>query len=150
MTQFCSFLWLNNIPYCVCVWGGASRLVLVVKNPPANAGKLEDPCSLPGSGRSPWGGHGNPLQNSCLENPMEGGAWKAIVHRVAKSRTWQHTHTHTHTHTYVPQIHERWQITQDFLCYINTHIFFIHSSVDGHLVRFHVLAIINNCYKKKH
>ena len=103
-----SIKWPNFVPFydwiifhivCVCV--GASRLVLVVKNPPANAGKLEDPGSLPGSGRSPWGGHGNPLQYSCLENPMEGGAWKAIVHRVAKSRTWQHTHTHTHTHTHM-------------------------------------------------
>ena len=41
----------------------------------------------PGSGRSPGEGNGNPLQYSCLENPMDGGAWWAIVHRVAKSRT---------------------------------------------------------------
>ena len=41
--------------------------------------------SIPESGRSPGGGHGNPLQYSCLENPMERGAWRATVHRVAKS-----------------------------------------------------------------
>ena len=49
-----------------------------------NAG---DTGSIPGSGRSPGGGHGNPLQYSCLENPMDGGAWQATFHRVAKSRT---------------------------------------------------------------
>ena len=49
-----------------------------------NAG---DPGSIPGSGRSPGEGNGNPLQYSCLENPMEGGAWQATVHGVAKSRT---------------------------------------------------------------
>ena len=50
----------------------------VVKNPPANAG---DVGSLPGSGRFPGGGNGNPLQCTCLENPMDRGAWLAIVHR---------------------------------------------------------------------
>ena len=49
----------------------------MVKNPPANAGDLG---SIPGSGRSPGGGHGNPLQHSCLENPMDRGAWRATVH----------------------------------------------------------------------
>ena len=44
--------------------------------------------SIPGLGRFPWGGHGNPLQHSCLENPMDRGAWQATVHRVAKSQTW--------------------------------------------------------------
>ena len=46
-----------------------------------------DPDSIPGLGRPPGGGHGNPLQYSCLENPMDRGAWQAIVHRVAKSHT---------------------------------------------------------------
>ena len=46
-----------------------------------------DPDSIPGLGRPPGGGHGNPLQYSCLENPMDRGAWQAIVHRVAKSQT---------------------------------------------------------------
>ena len=50
--------------------------------------KLTDAVSTPGSGRSPGGGHGNPSQYSCLENPMDRGAWWATVHRVAKSWTW--------------------------------------------------------------
>ena len=56
----------------------------MVKNPSANAG---DVGSIPGSGRFPGGRHGNPLQNSCLENPMDRGAWRATVHGVAKSQT---------------------------------------------------------------
>ena len=52
-----------------------------------NAGDAEDMGSIPGSGRSPGGGHGNPRQYSCLENPMDRGAWWAAVHRVTKSRT---------------------------------------------------------------
>ena len=60
-------------------------MALVVKNPPANAGDRGDVGSIPGSGRSPGGGHGNLLQYSCLENPMDRGAWWATVHRVAKS-----------------------------------------------------------------
>ena len=66
----------------------AFQVVLVVKNPPASAGDVRDASSIPGSERSPGGGHGNPLQYSCLENPMGRGAWRAIVHRVAESRTW--------------------------------------------------------------
>ena len=46
-----------------------------------------DPCLIPGLGRSPGEGHGNPLQHSCLENPMDRGAWWAVVHGMAKSRT---------------------------------------------------------------
>ena len=67
--------------------GGASQVALMVKNPPANAGDGRDTGSIPGSGRSPGGRHGNPLQYSCLENPMDRGTWKATVHRVAKSWT---------------------------------------------------------------
>ena len=61
----------------------------VVKNLPANAG---DTGSIPGSGRSPGGGHGNPLQYSCLENPMDRGAGQATVHGVTESQTWLSTH----------------------------------------------------------
>jgi len=61
-------------------------VALVVKNLPANAGDIRDSGSIPESGRSPGGGHGNPLQYSCLENPMERGAWWATVHGVAKSQ----------------------------------------------------------------
>ena len=63
----------------------ASQAALVVRNPPANAGDLRDMGSIPGVGRSPGGGHGNPLQYSFLENPMDRGAWRATVHRVAES-----------------------------------------------------------------
>ena len=62
-------------------------MVLVVKNPPADAGDIRDAGSIPGSGRSPGGGHGNPLQYSCLENPMDRGVWSSTVHGVAKSWT---------------------------------------------------------------
>ena len=58
-------------------------MVLVVKNLPASAGALRDMGSIPGSGRSPGGVHGNPLQHSCLENPMDRGAWPATVPGVA-------------------------------------------------------------------
>ena len=54
----------------------------MVKNPPANVGDERDAGLIPGLGRSPRGGHGNPLQYSCLENPMDRGAWWATVHRV--------------------------------------------------------------------
>ena len=59
----------------------------MVKNPPANEADIRDMGLIPGSGRSPGGGHGNPFQYSCLENPMDRGAWRAIVHRVTKSQT---------------------------------------------------------------
>ena len=62
-------------------------MVLGVKNLPADAGDLRDVGSIPGLGRFPGGGHGNPLQYSCLENPMDRGAWQAIVHRVTQSQT---------------------------------------------------------------
>ena len=57
----------------------------VVKNMHANAGDIRDEGSIPGSRRCPEGGHGNPLQHSCLENSMDRGAWRAINHRAAKS-----------------------------------------------------------------
>ena len=59
----------------------------MVKNPPANAGDTRDSGSIPGSGRSPGGGHDNPPHYSCLENPMDRGAWQATVHGVAQSWT---------------------------------------------------------------
>ena len=62
-------------------------MVLVVKNPPANAGDIRDASLILGSGRSPGRGHGNPLQYSCLENPMDRGAGWATVYRVIKSWT---------------------------------------------------------------
>ena len=62
-------------------------MVLVVQYPPANVGDVRDVNSIPGLGRSPGAGHGNPLQYSCLENPVKRGAWQATVHGVAKSPT---------------------------------------------------------------
>ena len=58
--------------------------LLVVKNSPAYSGVIREVGSMPGSGRSLGGGHGNPLQYSCLENLMDSGAWWATVHRVAE------------------------------------------------------------------
>ena len=63
-------------------------VVLMVKNPSPSAGDMRDIGSIPRLGGSPGGGHGNPLQYSCLENLLDRGAWKATVHRVAKSWTW--------------------------------------------------------------
>ena len=65
----------------------ASQVVLVVKNLPANAGDIRDVGLIPGSGRSPRGGHGSALQYPCLENPMDRGACRATVCRVSNSWT---------------------------------------------------------------
>ena len=65
----------------------ASNVVLVVKNPPTSVGDVKDEHLIPGLGTSSGEGHGNPLQYSCLENPMDSRAWWATVHRVAKSWT---------------------------------------------------------------
>ena len=81
----------------------ASQVVPVVKNPPANPGDLKDAGLIPRSGKSPAGGHGNPLQYSCLENPADRGSWCATVHRVAKSWTrlkLLSTHAQLQTITY--------------------------------------------------
>ena len=66
------------MPYCFCVW---------VENRPINAGDAGEKGSIPGWGRSPRGGNGNPLQHSCLENSKDGGAWWAAVHGVMESHT---------------------------------------------------------------
>ena len=64
---------------------GASQVVSVEKNPPTGAGDIRNLGLIPGLGRSPDGGHGNSLQYSCLENPMDSGAWQILVQRVAES-----------------------------------------------------------------
>ena len=66
----------------------------MVKNPPTNTGDIRDTVSIPGSGRSPGEGNGNPLQYTCLENTVDKGAWPATVHEVTKS--WEQHSTHTH------------------------------------------------------
>ena len=78
----------------IIIW--ASQVVLVVRNLPASAGNIRDAGLIPGLGRAPGGGHGNPLQYSCLENPVDRGAWQATVHKVTKSQTrlkWLSTHS---------------------------------------------------------
>ena len=77
-----SFSWKFST-MCWCMW--ASQVVLVLKNLPASAEDLRDKGLIPGSGRSPGGGHGNPLQHSCRENPTDRGAWRATVREVAES-----------------------------------------------------------------
>ena len=67
----------------------------MVKNPPANARDVKVKGSIPGSGRSPGVGNGNPFQYFCLENCIDRGAWRATVHGVAKSQTQQSMCTHT-------------------------------------------------------
>ena len=69
----------------------SSQVALVVKNLPANAGDLRDIGSIPELGRSPGGGHGNPLQYSCLVNLMDRGAWQATAHRVTELDTTKAT-----------------------------------------------------------
>ena len=89
---------------------GSFQVALAIKSPPVSAGDIRDVGSIPGSGRSLRGGHGNLLRYPCLENPMDRGAWWATVLRVTKSQTQlkqlsmhvhARTHTHTHTHTYI-------------------------------------------------
>ena len=65
----------------------ASQVALVVKNPPAKAEDIRNVGLIPGSGRSAGGGHGNSLQYSCLEKPMDSEAWQATVHGVSQSQT---------------------------------------------------------------
>ena len=89
----------------------ASLVVLVVKNPPANAGDIRDTGLIPRSSRFPGGGHGNPLQYSCLGNPIVRGAWWAMVHTVARLKQLSTCHNkgcksqlpylHTHVHSRV-------------------------------------------------
>ena len=89
------------------LWGGetaqASPVALGVKNPPANAGDVRAPGSVPGWGRSPAGGHGNPLQCYWLETPIVRGAWWAAVHRVPDRQTpLKRLTPHTRTDTTQP------------------------------------------------
>ena len=80
----------------------ASQVALLVKNPPASLGDLREAGLIPESGRSPGGGHSNPLQYSRLESPMDRGASRATVHRVAKSWT-QLQRLSTYGHGIQPQ-----------------------------------------------
>ena len=75
----------NVVFYIYILLLQASQMALVVENPLVNAGDIRDTGLIPGLGRSPGEGNGNPLQSSCLENPMDRGAWRATVHRVSES-----------------------------------------------------------------
>ena len=77
---------LSDLNFTFSTCERAFQVALVVKNLPVNAGDIRDMGSIPGSGRSPGGGHGNPLQYSCLKNPVDRGTWWATVHRVTKSQ----------------------------------------------------------------
>ena len=88
---------MYNINCSITYMYGASQVVLVVKNSPAKEGEAWDVGSIPGSGRSPERGHGNPLQYSCLENAMNRGAWQATVHSISNSQT-QLKQFGTHAH----------------------------------------------------
>ena len=105
--------WLANIlgfmGHYVSVW--ASQVVLMVKNQPASAGDIRDASSTPGSGRSPWGGHGIPLQYSCLENPMDPGGL-----RVTESDTTEVTEL-AHMHV---SVSTTWLIAFSFYSVIST------------------------------
>ena len=83
---------------------GASQVVQLVNNMPANEGDTRDVGSTPGSGRSLGEGNDNPVQYYCLGNSMDRGAWQTAAHVVTKSETRLsvHTHTHTHRHTHTP------------------------------------------------
>ena len=70
---------------------GTSLVAFLVKNLPANTGDIRDLGLIPGSGRSPGRGHGNPLQYPCVENPMDRGAWQTTVHGVTESDTTEVT-----------------------------------------------------------
>ena len=76
----------GNVNWCNHYGNRASQVALVVKNQPANAGDIRDTGSISELGRSPEEGYSNPLQYSCLENPMDRGAWRATIRRGAKTR----------------------------------------------------------------
>ena len=76
---------LVHMSFCTCTDIHDFPAGAAVKNPPANAQEARDTGLIPGSGRSPGEGNGNPLQYSCLENPMDRGAWQAAVHGSQRS-----------------------------------------------------------------
>ena len=86
--------------YTLSIYIYAFQVAQWKKNSPANAVGSRDMGLISGLGRSPGEGNGNPLQYSCLENSMDRGAWRALVHSVTKSWSQFSAHTHTHTHTH--------------------------------------------------
>ena len=95
----------------------ASQMALMIKNMAANAGDIRDTGLIPGLGISPRRGHGNPLQYSCLENPMDRGAWRATVHGVTKSQTWlKELSPKAHQEPRSQKLKSREEVTWSFLC----------------------------------
>ena len=99
--------------------------------PPDNAEDVRDARSIPSSGRSPEGGHGHPLQDPCLENPTDRGAWRATVHRVTKSQTrLKRLSTHTHINacswnlskntTWIDRVTKSWTQLGNWACLSTT------------------------------
>ena len=131
-------------------------MALVVKSTPANAGDIKDLGSIPGPGRCPGGGHGNPLQYSCLESPMDRGDWWAKIQRVAKSQTWlNQLSTHAFSSLYQNLLSQLWnQIDRDLILLMS--VFSAHSTesvggqcwvcvywMDGFLsVKFYLVGLI--------
>ena len=104
------------------MYTGASQVEIVVKNP-TNAEDTGDMGSIPGLGRSPGGGHGNPFQYSCLENSMDRGTWQTIVHIITKSWTrlkQLSMHTYAYVYIYMKCYSEFWRV---FLCVFSLKIF---------------------------
>ena len=127
-----------------------SQVVLVVKNPPANAGDLQAMGLIPGSGRPPGGGKGSPLQCSCLENPMDRGAWWAAVHRVTKSWTrlkWLSAHTRALVN-WILLIRDALQISSQICLYFQTSFTCIHWLSQLLLHAYYVSALKKSWIKK--
>ena len=100
--------WPERLHICrqICMLRGLLKVVLVVKNLPANAEDIRDMSLIPGSGRSQRAKHGNALYYSCLENPMDRRAWGATVHRVSKRQTQlKQLSTHACIYTAIVLIH---------------------------------------------
>ena len=108
------FIIIISIIMSCSQFNGASHIALVVNNPPTNAAEAGLSC---GSGRTPRRRNGNALQYSCLENPMEREAWRAIVHRVAKSRT-QLKQLSTHTLIIITSILYRFFTPHPKFCHL--------------------------------
>ena len=116
---------------CVCVYTGFPSGT-VMKNPPANARDTRNAGLIPGWWRSPGERNGNPLQYSCLGNPMDRGAWQVIVHRVTKNWIWlhdwehtEHIHRYTHIHTYI------YSFSFFFFCISFYFIIYLHWTIRG-------------------
>ena len=117
--------------------GGASS-----KEPSANAGDIRDGSSIPGLGRFPGGGHGNPLQYSCLENPMNRGAWQATVHRLQRvGHNWSNWAQHsTHWNTNI----SLWLWFQLFWIYTHNCIAVPYDNTIFHFLRNHHIVLENS------